>query len=294
MSSMWMHANQEGDFFAMTRHPILLFFVIFLAATLATAEARAPAAPSISGVTPAECERMKSRGVLAGGAPVGCELLAIVRFSYIDFNGRIHRDGEIMVMQATAEFVRTIFDTLYSRRFPIARARLMDHYNGDDTASMQDNNTSGFNHRPVSGGKLPSLHAYGLAIDLNPVQNPYIGFHADGRSVYSPASGAEFANRMNQRPGKPARLGMAEEVVSLFAENGFLVWGGYWDAPIDYQHFQVERGLAEQLARLPAVQARALFAQHVANYRACMKKSKSAGRTEVAATKKCIETHQYR
>jgi hypothetical protein len=277
----------------MTRHPILLFFMIFLAAIFRAADARAPASQHISNVTPAECERMKARGVLTSGAPVGCELLAIVRFSYIDFDGRIHHDGEIMVMQAAAEFVKTIFDTLYSRRFPIARARLMDHYNGDDTASMLDNNTSGFNHRPVSGGKLPSLHAYGLAIDLNPVQNPYIGFHADGRSVYSPASGAEFANRLNQRPGKPARLGMAEEVVSLFAENGFLVWGGYWDAPIDYQHFQVERGLAEQLAKLPSAQARTVFSNHVANYRTCVRKSKAANGLQAASRKKCIETHQY-
>lgn len=277
----------------MTARPILLFLIIFLASAFETAAARLPSLHGTTGVAPAECERMKARGVLADGAPVGCDKLAIVRFSYIDLDGRVHHDGEIMVMLASADFVKEIFDTLYSRRFPIARARLMDHYNGDDAASMQDNNTSAFNHRSVSGGKLPSLHAYGLAIDLNPVQNPYIGFHADGRSVYSPPSGADFANRLNRRPGKPARSGMAEDVVALFAENGFFVWGGYWDAPIDYQHFQVERKLAEQLAKLPAAQARAAFSDHVARYRACLKRSGVIATTETELRIKCIETHKY-
>jgi hypothetical protein len=210
----------------MTARAFLLFFLMCLLTVSGAAETRSLTAPSTSGLGQAACERMKARGVLAPQAPVSCEKLAIVRFSYVDFEGRTHDDGEIMVMAAVADFVKAIFDTLYTRRFPIARARLMDHYFGDDAASMKDNNTSAFNHRPVSGGKLPSLHAYGLAIDLNPVQNPYIQLQPDGTALFSPASGIKYANRSNQRPGKAGRSGMAEDVITLFANHGFLVWGG--------------------------------------------------------------------
>lgn len=268
----------------MTARAIFLFLAVCLSTPFDTA-----AAPAIS---QAVCDRMSVRGVLAKNAPVGCEKLAVVRFSYIDFEGRTHHDGEIMVMMAVADFVQTVFDTLYSRRFPIARARLMDHYSGDDMAAMRDNNTSAFNHRPISGGNLPSLHAYGLAIDLNPVQNPYIRIDPDGRAAFSPASGSAYANRSAARPGKRMRAGMAEDAVALFADNGFLVWGGDWDAPIDYQHFQVERNLAGRMAGLPVEQARNLFTDHVARYRACMKKYQNAIGIVKDARIKCIEIHK--
>lgn len=228
---------------------------------------------STSGVDPAACSRMKARGVLANGAPVGCSKLAIVRFSYVDFGGQRHTDGEIMVMAAVAGHVQTIFDTLYARGFPIARAKLMEHYLGNDMAAMRDNNTSAFNHRAVTGGKRPSLHAYGLAIDINPVQNPYIELHPDGRAMFSPASGINYANRSNLRPAKASRPGMAEELIDIFAQNGFLVWGGDWDAPIDYQHFQVERKMAERMATLTVNQARAHFTGYVQRYRTCLGKN---------------------
>ncbi|OGB27558.1 MAG: hypothetical protein A3I66_06690 [Burkholderiales bacterium RIFCSPLOWO2_02_FULL_57_36] len=273
----------------MTARFIFLFLVICLVATSGAVDARSIAPRSTPGIDPAACDRMKVRGVLAKNAPVDCDRLAIVRFTYIDFEGRMHNDGEIMVLAAVADFVKTIFDTLYLRRFPIARARLMDHYFGDDLASMQDNNTSVFNHRPITGGKLASMHAYGLAIDLNPVQNPYLQLHSDGRAVFSPASGAEYANRSNLRPGKQARPGMAEEVVALFADNGFFVWGGDWDAPIDYQHFQTERKMAERMAKLPIAQARTLFIEHIHHYQTCLKEQKNRKVAASEARIKCIE-----
>jgi hypothetical protein len=173
--------------------------------------------------------------------------------------------------------VRAIFDTLYERRFPIARARLMDAYRGDDAASMRDNNTSGFNDRPVTGGGAPSLHAYGLAIDLNPVQNPYlsVSFDEQGRATFSPPAGARYANRRDPRPGKPPRRGMAEQAVQLFADHGFVVWGGDWDAPIDYQHFQVTREVAERVAGLPADEATRFYDGYVESLRACLRRHPS-------------------
>ncbi|MNR79332.1 hypothetical protein D3C72_100390 [compost metagenome] len=216
-------------------------------------------------------------------ALVSCAQLRIVHFSYLDFDGKLRDDGEIMVLAAVAAQVQAIFDTLLQRRFPIARARLMDHYRGDDVASMRDNNTSAFNDRRITNGKAPSLHAYGVAIDLNPVQNPYLQFEADGKVSYSPAAGSKYANRLPVRPGKAARAGMAEEVVEVFAQHGFLGWGGNWDAPIDYQHFQVNRALTQKMIALPLAEARNLFNTYVERYRSCVHSRKNAERTTAQA-----------
>jgi hypothetical protein len=217
---------------------------------------------SVAPISRARCDDMAKHNVIRPGVPVGCARLSLVKFAYVDFGGRAHGDGEIVVMDAAAENVLRIFARLREIRFPIAKARLIDHYDGNDDASIADNNTSAFNARNVAGTSSLSLHAYGLAIDLNPIQNPYVQ-HSGGKVLFSPPAAVEYANR------KKARAGMAESVVDVFAAEGFVVWGGYWHDPIDYQHFQVGRGFAERLARLSAAQARAAFAQHVDRYRAC-------------------------
>jgi hypothetical protein len=218
-------------------------------------------------VTQALCDDMKKHNVIRPGWPVGCERLSLVKFSYLGFDDRIHDDGEIMVMDAAAENVLRIFTKLRDIRFPIAKARLINHYDGDDDASMADNNTSAFNARNVAGTNSLSLHAYGLAIDINPVQNPYVQ-RLGGRPTFGPPAGAAYANRPNGPQAKDALPGLAESVIDVFADEGFSIWGGDWKNP-DYQHFQVSRSLAQQLARLSAAQARAVFAQHVERYRAC-------------------------
>ena len=160
----------------------------------------------------------------------------------------------------------------------------MNDYDGDDDASMADNNTSAFNVREITGGSTISLHAYGLAIDVNPVQNPFA--KRSGTTLnFSPPSGVENANRLNERPGKPNRPGMAEAVVDVFADHGFLIWGGYWDDPIDYQHFQVSRKLAEKLAKLSPDEARRAFDRHVDRYRNCRR----AAPRGAEARAKCIK-----
>jgi hypothetical protein len=207
---------------------------------------------------------MKRRRVLNAGAPVGCERLRRVTFGYVGFDGQPHRDGEIVVLDVLAEEVAQIFTALHGLGFPIAKARGMEHYDGDDDAAIADNNTSSFNHRTVAGSSALSLHAYGVAIDLNPVQNPFIRRSGASRSV-EPAAGAPYVNRKDRRPG------MAESVVTVFATHGFAEWGGRWGNPIDYQHFQVNRGVATQLVRLPAAQAKAVFAHHLDRIRACLR-----------------------
>src|SRR5262245_61204011 len=231
---------------------------------------------TVAPISDALCRDMRATKVLNPGAPVGCERLRLVRFSYLGFDGATHDDGELVVLDAVADHVLAIFVGLRSRAFPIASAKLMNHYRGNDDASMDRNNTSAFNVRRVEGSNAMSLHAYGVAIDLNPLQNPHVQRGSGGLGI-SPPAGSAFASRQNRRPG------MAETVVDLFAHHGFAQWGGYWPRGIDYQHFQVGRRLAGQLVTLPYPRARATFEQHVERVRACIQAAHQKGQRSLGA-----------
>jgi hypothetical protein len=246
---------------------------------LGSASLRAqPAAPSrdtVSPITDALCRDMRATKVLNPGSPVGCDRLRLVRFGYLGFDGATHDDGELVVLDAVADHVLAIFAALRSRAFPIASAKLMNHYRGSDDASMAANNTSAFNVRRVEGSNSISLHAYGVAIDLNPIQNPYL--ERGARGVVDPPAGKSYLRRQDQRPG------MAEAVIEVFAHHGFAQWGGYWPRGIDYQHFQVGRRLAGQLVALPYPKARVLFEQHVERVRACIQAARQKGQRRLGA-----------
>jgi hypothetical protein len=222
------------------------------------------AADSIAPVDAARCAQMTAHHVLSAAAPVGCERLSVVTFSYVDFDGRQHDDGKIVVLDAVAPRILRVFQSLHARGFAIAKAQPVEAYEGDDDTSMADNNTSGFNDRSIAGTTRPSLHAYGVAIDLDPVQNPFLTVSGSSVTVAPPA-GVAYLNRREHRPEKMARPGLAEAVVTLFAENGFAHWGGDWDDPIDYQHFDIGRPLAEILAALPPDKAKARFEAAIAD-----------------------------
>lgn len=226
---------------------------------------------AVSAVPADLCGEMVRHRTLIEGKPVSCSRLSLIRFSYLGFDNAVHSDGEIVVLDAVAHFVAAIFDSLLDRRFPIAKARLMNYYDGDDDAADIDNNTSSFNDRVVAGTNTLSLHAYGAAIDLNPVQNPFVKL-TGGKREASPAEGRPYLDRNAVKPG------MAEPVIELFADNGFSIWGGDWHDPIDYQHFQLSRALAEQLAHVSAADAKAIFERQVEHYRQCRRSGK--GRKE--------------
>ncbi|RBA24491.1 D-alanyl-D-alanine carboxypeptidase-like protein [Herminiimonas fonticola] len=245
------------------------------AAMASHAENTRPAS-HIAEVDAGMCQTMREMDVLHKSAPVSCTQLRVVHFSYLGFDGKVHDDGAVMVMAALADHVQAIFATLLQRKFALAGAQLMQHYRGDDLAAMRANNTSAFNDRAITNGGAHSLHAYGAAIDINPIQNPFVQFEDAGKASYLPAAGSTYANRLAVRPGKSTRKGMAEEVVDVFAEHGFLIWGGDWDAPIDYQHFQISRSLAKKLAALPVAQAQVVFNDYVKNYRNCTRTKKTA------------------
>jgi len=246
-------------------HRLIVLSLLVLASVRTAVAIAAVPASELTPVDGALCTRLQDEHVMRPGAPVRCSQLQVLRFSYAGFDGRVHDDGEIMVMAAVAPQVQTIFKLLLAHRFPLACARLMENYHGDDAASMADNNTSAFNHRPITGGSVASLHAYGLAIDINPVQNPFIRRDAGGLVEVSPPAGKPYATRLAVRPGM-----VDQEVVAIFAAHGFPIWGGDWRQPTDYQHFQVSRKMAERLAALPLKQATAYFENGILVYRRCL------------------------
>src|SRR5258705_5856760 len=138
-------------------------------------------------ISPALCNQMKLRHVLNRGAQVGCDRLRLLTFGYVAFDGQPKSDGEMVVMDAVADHVLRVFVALRARGFPIASVKLMDHFNGDDDASMAQNNTSAFNVRPVAGTGSISLHAYGVAVELHSLQKPFIPRPWRKRKVAPPA-----------------------------------------------------------------------------------------------------------
>jgi hypothetical protein len=160
------------------------------------------------------------------GCPVPLADLRYLTMTYRGFDGRDHR-GEMVVSARVAPQVIRVFERLYLAGFPIRSMRLVDDFGGDDNASMAADNTSAFNCRPVTGGTRFSEHAYGEAIDVNPVENPYVR----GSTVLPPAGRAYL-----DRPNAPGVIHAGDVVVRSFADVGWR-WGGYWTNPVDYQHF---------------------------------------------------------
>ena len=137
------------------------------------------------------------------GCTVPYEDLHYVGLLYRDFNGE-EQTGELICNKAIAQDMVEIFYELYRNDYQIERVRLIDEYDGDDTASMADNNTSCFNYRVVDGTTNLSKHAYGLAIDINPFYNPYVVFHkgGTGNTYISPAGSEIYADRSQEFPYK--------------------------------------------------------------------------------------------
>jgi hypothetical protein len=163
------------------------------------------------------------------GCPVGPEQLRTVRLSFVGFDGRTHT-GALVVNRNVANEVTTVFRRLYAARFPIHGMQPIARFGGSDDRSMAADNTSAFNCRyaVAPGPKRWSVHAYGEAIDVNTVENPYL----EGGRVLPPA-GRAFTDRSHRRRGMAVAGGV---LVRAFASVGWL-WGGRWTASPDWQHF---------------------------------------------------------
>ncbi|GAA3511255.1 hypothetical protein GCM10023075_73270 [Streptosporangium album] len=150
--------------------------------------------------------------------------------TYWGFDGRPHT-GELVVNRSVTGQVVSAFKKLYGQRFPIRQMRRVDVYKGSDDASMAADNTSAFNCRRVETSGSWSQHAYGLAIDVNPRENPYIHPYPGG--TVDPANAKDYVRRPLHRPGV---INPGDDVVSAFKKIGW-GWGGSWSSEKDYQHF---------------------------------------------------------
>ena len=168
------------------------------------------------------------------GCPVGPTQLRLVRVSYVGFDGRAH-SGALVVSRRVVPEVEIVFRRLYVARFPIHRMRPISAYGGSDDRSAAADNTSAFNCRfaIAAGPKRWSAHAFGEAIDVNDVENPYVL----GSKVLPPA-GRRYLDRSHDRPGMAVRGGV---LVRAFASVGWF-WGGRWTGSPDWQHFSRSGG----------------------------------------------------
>ena len=168
------------------------------------------------------------------GCPVAPASLRRLRLDYWGFDGRAHTGALIVNVKAVPSLTR-VFSRLYAARFPIRRMRSIDAYGGSDERSLDADNTAAFNCRfaVASGPKRWSVHAYGLAVDVNPVENPYVL----GSSVH-PRAGRAYLDRSRYRPGMAVA---GRLLVRVFAAAGWQ-WGGRWTGSPDYQHFSASGG----------------------------------------------------
>ena len=170
----------------------------------------------------------------AEGEPcrVSYDDLRYVRILYVDFDGA-EQEGELMVNRRVANDVIDIFYKLYVKKYPLASVKLVDDFGqpGDDGNSMRANNTSAFCYRQVTGASHLSWHSFGAAIDINPLQNPYMN-----KGRVSPEEAREYLDRKDKRPHM---IDHSDYCYKVFIAHGWK-WGGDWNGDKDYQHFYKE------------------------------------------------------
>ena len=151
--------------------------------------------------------------------------LSLVDVLYYSFDGQRHQ-GQILVEAALEDDVYEIFLLIEKLKFPVGKVIPIAAYRWEDGDSMADNNSSGFNFRVIEGTNKLSLHSFGRAVDINPVQNPVIypnGLIAPAGAVYRPQNKGTFAAE--------------DPIVREFIRRGWH-WGGNFEQPNDYHHFE--------------------------------------------------------
>lgn len=161
-------------------------------------------------------------------ATISYDALRYLTLYHYDYEGNI-RQGEMVCNQAIAHDLLCVFKALFAEAYPIHSIRLVDDFDADDEASMEANNTSCFNYRTMVGTRMISKHALGMAVDVNPLQNPCIKY---GR--VHPAAAEDYVDRTKDFPHK---IDGNDYCKKVFASYGFS-WGGNWGGSKDYQHFE--------------------------------------------------------
>ena len=203
---------------------------VLVLAILAISFANAKFTCSVSPISTDIKSRVINGGSWHKGCPVALDKLSYLRLRYWDFKGK-ERVGELIVNSEISNRVCKVFGSLYSSGYPIRKMRLVSDFKANDEASMRADNTSAFNCRLMTGSKTKwSNHSFGLAIDLNPFENPYIS--RSGK--VSPKEAIKFAKRVHTNRAVLLKDDLA---VKAFLNEGF-IWGGNWHSVKDYQHFE--------------------------------------------------------
>ena len=208
--------------------------------------------------------------------------LKVIAVNYIDFSGK-PAVGTLKVLDTLAPYFTNVFNDLYTKKFPVYHMRkglvplqppgVSTSYISYGNAADVDN-TAAFACRPITHGTLPSIHAYGAAVDLNPRENPYLGFQSFSPGIKKvkdiiPPDGWKYITRSKYREGKPIHKGIANGVNDVFKDNGILRWGGDWNYPIDYMHFEVYRDVDILLLTMTSQEASQYFKVYMNFYNTC-------------------------
>lgn len=164
---------------------------------------------------------------------IGRNDLRHIRALHWDYDQKIHI-GEMICNAKIADLVVSILHQLFEARYPIQRMVLPDVYNGDDEAQMRDNNSSSFCYRSIASSSKLSKHARGLAVDINPLYNPYYKDRINGTRYVQPATAVAYCDRTKDFRYKIDRHDLC---FKLFTQAGFK-WGGDWTSCKDFQHFE--------------------------------------------------------
>lgn len=161
--------------------------------------------------------------------------LRYLRLSYWDAKGS-SRTGEMVCNKAIAADLVEIFQELYKAKYKIECMQLIDDFGASDEASMRANNTSCFNFRFISGTRTVSLHGKGMAVDINPLYNPYVATRS-GKTHVEPSTATPWAYNRDKLTDIPYKIDHSDLCYQLFRKHGFR-WGGDWKYNKDYQHFE--------------------------------------------------------
>ena len=168
----------------------------------------------------------------AEGALISLDELRCIRVLHVNLD-RDTLAGEMICNKAIAADLVDIFRELYHQGYPIERMVPIDEYGADDELSMRANNSSSFCYRVIAGSTRLSNHARGMAVDLNPLYNPYVKT-SGGKTVIQPATAGPYVDR---KAGFPYKIDVNDAAYKIFIAHGF-TWGGAWTSLKDYQHFE--------------------------------------------------------
>lgn len=221
----------------MHKHIAFILFAILMLLPSVSSDAQSKQSTddgfAISTIDDATFLRMQKGGSYPTGCTVPRSSLRYLQVLHYDFEGNV-QTGELVCNKAIADDLLAIFRELYEAHYQIERISLIDDYGADDESSMRANNTSCFCYRTTAGSKNLSKHALGMAIDINPLQNPYVKTLANGKTRIQPTTAGKYVKRT---PRQKHMIDRSDLCYQLFIKHGFR-WGGTWRTLKDYQHFE--------------------------------------------------------